>query len=127
MKRVNGSVDGIFRAVAEIGKEVREMKLVGQVKGEHWSDKLGKKRDEDGLAAHMVRGVKGKGVNFTSKVDQENDGSSWFPAKAEGLALRPGVTSIASVTPGSKSSGTWASKAEAMKALGLVEDEWEDM
>ena len=105
LRKINGSVDGIFKAVAEIGRDVTQMRLGEMVKGEHWSDKLEKKRKEDGLAAHMVKGVRSGGVNFTSKVDKENDGSSWFPGKAEGPALFPGVTPIASVTPGSKWSG----------------------
>ena len=133
LRRVNGSVDGIFKAVAEIGREVKEMRMVGQVGGrwevnEHWSDFLKKKRDEDNLAARMVKGKKDGGISFTSKVSKENDGSSWFPAKAEGPALPPGVAAIATVTPGSKSSGAWATKAEALAALGLTEKdmEWSD-
>ena len=70
---------------------------------------------------------KGKGVDFTSKVGKHNDGSSWFPAKAKGSSLPPGVAAIATVTPGSKSSGTWVTLEEAKKALGIKEDEWEDM
>ena len=70
---------------------------------------------------------KGKGVDFTSKVGKHNDGSSWFPAKAEGTSLPPEVAANATVTPGSKSSGTWATLEEAKRALGIKEDEWEDM
>ena len=124
LRKVNGSVDGIFKAVSEIGRRVNELNLVSAgAKGEHWSDLLKEKRVVDNLAAKMVKGKRGDGVSFTSKVKDDNDGSSWFPAKAEGPALFPGVTSIASVTPGSKSSGAWATKAEAYKALGL--EEWE--
>ena len=109
------------------------MRMVGQVGGrwevnEHWSDFLKKKRDEDNLAARMVKGKKDGGIWFTSKVNKGNDGSSWFPAKAEGPALPLGVAAIATVTPGSKSSGAWATKAEALAALGLCEKdmEWSD-
>ena len=131
LRRVNGSVDGIFKAVAEIGKEVREMRQLSgmgtrEEKEKHWSEFLKKKREEDNLAARMVyvgdRG-KGKGVDFTSKVGKHNDGSSWFPAKAKGTSLPPGVAAIATVTPGSKSSGTWATLEEAKKALGIKDDE----
>ena len=41
LRKVNGSVDGIFKAVSEIVRKVNEVRLVGQVKGDHWSDKLG--------------------------------------------------------------------------------------
>ena len=133
LRRVNGSVDGIFKAVAEIGKEVKEMRMIGEYGSmrevkEHWSDFLAKKRDEDSLAARMMKGRKGSGVSFTSKVNKENDGSSWFPAKAKGPALFPEVTLIASVTTVSKSSGAWATKAEAFAAMGLLEKdlEWSD-
>jgi len=34
LRRVNGSVDGLFKAVAEIGRSVNKMRLVGQVKGD---------------------------------------------------------------------------------------------
>ena len=133
LRRVNGSVDGIFKAVAEIGKKVKEMRMIGEygrkreVK-EHRSDFLAKKRDEDSLAARMVKGKRGSGVSFTSKVNEENDGSSWFAAKTEGPALFPEGVPIASVTPGSKSSGAWATKAEELKAMGLSEKdmEWSD-
>ena len=131
LRKVNGSVDGIFKAVAERGKEVKEMRLLSghmsarEVK-EHGSDLLGKKREEDNLAARMVKGKRGSGVSFTSKVNKENDGSSWFSAKAKGPALPPGVAAIATVTPGSKLSGAWATKAEALAALGLKEEEWSD-
>ena len=74
LRRVNGSVDGIFKAVAEIGKEVKELRMIGEygekreVK-EHWSDVLKKKRGEDELAARIVKGKKGREVSFTSKVN----------------------------------------------------------
>ena len=78
LRKLNGSVDGIFKALVEIGRTVNEMRLAGQVKGDHWSDKLVKKRDKEGLAAHMVKVDKrnrGDGVIFTSQVTKENDGS----------------------------------------------------
>ena len=75
LRKVNGSVDGIFKAVAELGRLVNEMRLERQVKGDHWSDKLGKKRKEDSLAAHLVKGNRGSGVSFMTKVMKENDGS----------------------------------------------------
>ena len=109
---------------SEIGRRVDELNLVSTgAKGNHWSDMLREKRVEDDLAARMVKGKKISGVSFTSKVSGDNDVSSWFPAKAEGPTLFPGATPIASVTPGSKSSGGWASKAEACKALGT--EEWD--
>ena len=76
----------------------------------------------------MMRGKKGDGISFTSKVNKENDGSSWFPAKAESPALPPEVAAIATVTPRSKLSGAWATKAEALAAMGLSEKdlEWVD-
>ena len=109
LRRVNGSVHGIFKAVMEIGKEVRKLRMIGEygekrkVK-EHWSDFLKKKTEEDNLAARMVKGKRGRGISFTSKVNKGNDGSSWFPAKAEGPALPPGAAAIAIVTPRSNSS-----------------------
>jgi len=127
LRKVNGSVDSIFKAVAEIGKTVNEMRLVGQVKGDYWSDKLGKKRKEDGLAAHTVkvdRKDKGDRVTFTIKVRKENDGSEWFSTKAKVSSLFPAVTHIASLTAGSKSRGAWATKKAAIEALGV--EEWED-
>ena len=131
LRKVNGSVDGIFKTVAEIGREVKVMSMIGDYGGkkevrEHWSDFLKKKREEDSLAARMVKGKKGSGILFTSKVDKANDGSSWFPAKAKGPALPPGVAAITTVTLGSKSSGAWATKAEALTNLGLKEKEWSD-
>ena len=83
LRKVNGSEEGIFKAVAEIGRMVNDMILVRKVKGDHWSDKLGKKWEEDCLAAHMSKkpiraGTGGgeAGVIFTSKVTKENNGSS---------------------------------------------------
>ena len=118
LRNVNRSVNGIFKAVAEIGKEVKEMRLVneyGTRKGvkEYWSDFLAKKRDEDKLAAYMVKGRRDKEVSFTSKVDKENDGSSWFPKKSEDLTLPPEVAAIATVTPRSKTSKAWKTREEA--------------
>ena len=79
------------------------MRRIGEYGGrkkvkEHWLDILKKKRDENNLATRMVKGKKASGVSFTSKVNKENDGSSWFLAKAEGLALPPEVAAIATVT-----------------------------
>ena len=130
LRWINGSVDGICKTAAEIGKEVKEMSMVGEngsrkeVK-EYWSDFWAKKRDEDNLAARMVKGKKGSGVSFTSKITKENDGSSWFPAKAKGPALFPEVLPNASITTGSKSRGAWATKAEALAALGLSQKDME--
>lgn len=79
--------DDIFKAVAEIERMVNKWSLGSRVRGDHWLEKLGKKRDEDGLSAHMVKGVKGEGILFTSKVMKENKGSSRFPARVEGSSL----------------------------------------
>jgi len=72
------------------------------------------------------RRKKGDGVTFTSKITKENDGSQWFYTKAKDSSLFPAVTPIASVTTGSKTRGAWATKAEALAALEIVE-EGEDM
>ena len=55
LRKVNGSVEGIFKAVAEIGKEVKEMRMpvlggYGTRKEAkvHWSECLERKRAEGG-------------------------------------------------------------------------------
>jgi len=121
LRKVNGSVDGIFRAVAEIGRMVNELSVEDRIKGNHGLDKWGKEREEDGLAVYMAKGVKEEGVSFVSKVLKQNDGSSWFPTKAESSALPPGVAAIATLIHGSKSSGAWATKAEVLKMLRFEE------
>jgi len=144
LRMVNWSVDGISKAVAEIGKEVKEMRMLNgygtrkEVKM-HWSEFLRKKREEDRLASIMVSmdgvvmGLVGgvDGVTFTTKVKKENDGSSWFPKEPVGPLFPPGGAAIATVTPGGKKRGTWATKEEALKALGYSkgggkESEWMD-
>ena len=94
--KVNGSVNDIFKAVAESGKEVKEMRMLGgygsrQEVKTHWSEFLQKKRNEDRLVARMVyvgdvkneSGVQGPkggedGVTFTSKVNKGNDESGCY-------------------------------------------------
>ena len=144
LRKVNWRVDGIFKAVAEIGKEVKEMRMLNgygtrQEVKTHWSEFLQKKREEDKLASHMVyvgdvnkSGVGGvDGVTFTTKVKEGNDGGSWFPKEPVGPLFPPVVAAIATVTPGGKKRGTWATKEDLLKALGMDEmkgegDEWMD-
>jgi len=59
------------------------------------------------------------GVTFTSKVGKENDESTWFPNKPVSPLFPPGVAAIATVTPWGKKRGTWATKEEALAALGI--------
>jgi len=121
LRKVNSSVDGIFKTVAEIGKEVKEMRMLGgngtrkEVKT-HWSEFLQKKREEDELTARMVyvKNMKNKdgvpkggedGVTFTSKVGKGNDGSEWFSNKPVGPLFPLWVAAIATVTHEGKKQG----------------------
>jgi len=108
LRKGNGSVEGIFKAVAEIGKEVKEMRMLSgdgsqkEVKT-HWSEFLVEKREEDAITAQMVyvgdvdKKGKGKGgrdrVTFTSKVNEGNDGREWFSNKPVGPFFFPAGSS----------------------------------
>jgi len=63
-------------------------------------------------------------VDFTSKVPVSS-GKGWFTAESEISSLPQGVAVIATITPGDKSRGNWATKEAALKALGINE-EWMD-
>ena len=50
LRKGNGSAEGIFKAVSEIERKVEKVRLLGQVKGEHWLDAWGRKRRDVTIA-----------------------------------------------------------------------------
>ena len=120
LRKCDASIKGIMGAVQGVVEEVRELKYRERKKkvwpGQEvfaWKD-AEKKVDEE---------MKKEGINFTSDVEMDNGGRSWFPTQAKNSSLFPEVSSIASDTSGDKSKGVFATKEEALREAGIDMDE----
>ena len=133
LRKVNTSVLGIHRALGEVEKKVdgmnpnvgkgswREEFEAKRVEKEKWDPKFRSKRE---AVVEMEVGKRG-GVIFTSNIPEKEVGEGWFSTKAEGSSLPQEVAAIATVTPGGSSRRIWATKEEALKALG-IDGDWMD-